>query len=168
LVVARTRHFAGLIQPQFARGQVEKVYLVKVQGTPSADEFSCDAPISAESGVAGSRFVDEEAGLAASTRFKVVERFGDDTALIEASPLTGRTNQIRVHLWHLGIPVFGDPVYLSAHRLGDTQTLDIDSPPLCLHAWKITFRHPVSKQRMTFTAPPPAWANASAIRSPRS
>lgn len=161
LVVARTRHFAGLIQPQFARGQVEKVYLVKVQGTPPQDEFSCDAPISSDSGVAGSRFIDEDNGLAATTRFKVVRRFDDGTSLLEAQPLTGRTNQIRVHLWHLGMPVYGDPVYLPEHRLGDTQTLDIDSPPLCLHAWKITFRHPVSKQRMTFVAPPPEWARAS-------
>jgi UPF0176 protein len=159
LVAARTRHFAGLIQPQFARGQVEKLYLVKVQGLPTTDEFSCDAPISAESGIAGSRFVDEETGLAATTRFKVVNRFNDGTALLEARPITGRTNQIRVHLWHLGMPVYGDPVYWPEHRLGDTQTLDIDSPPLCLHAWTITFRHPVSKQRMTFTAPAPSWAS---------
>jgi UPF0176 protein len=161
LVVARTRHFAGLIQPQFARGQVEKVYLVKVHGVPAEDEFSCDAPISAESGVAGSRFVDEEAGLAATTRFKVVERLADGTTLLEARPITGRTNQIRVHLWHLGMPVMNDPVYLRDHRLGDTQTLDIDSAPLCLHARQITFRHPVSKQRMTFTAPAPMWTHES-------
>jgi UPF0176 protein len=130
-----------------------------VQGLPTTDEFSCDAPISAESGIAGSRFVDEETGLAATTRFKVVNRFNDGTALLEARPITGRTNQIRVHLWHLGMPVYGDPVYWPEHRLGDTQTLDIDSPPLCLHAWTITFRHPVSKQRMTFTAPAPSWAS---------
>jgi RluA family pseudouridine synthase len=164
LVVARTRHFAGLIQPQFAQGQVEKVYLVRVQGTPVNDEFACDAPISAESGVAGSRFVDEAAGLPSTTKFKVLARFDDGTTLLEARPLTGRTNQIRVHLWHLGMPVCGDPEYLTGRRLGETQTLDVDSPPLCLHASAITFRHPVSKRRVTFTAPAPAWTQGKSLK----
>ncbi|MGC3958851.1 MAG: pseudouridine synthase [Verrucomicrobiota bacterium] len=49
VLVARTRHFAGRLQPQFAKGEVEKLYLVRVQGQPLEDEFSCEAPISAES-----------------------------------------------------------------------------------------------------------------------
>ncbi len=57
VVVARTRHFAGLIQPQFARGEVDKVYLVRVTGHPDDDEFTCEAPISADAGKIGSRSV---------------------------------------------------------------------------------------------------------------
>jgi 23S rRNA-/tRNA-specific pseudouridylate synthase len=49
--------------------------------------------------------------------------------------LTGRTNQIRIHLWHLGHPVCGDAAYLKGKQMGDTQTLSVDDPPLCLHAW---------------------------------
>ena len=157
LVVARTRHFAGLVQPQFARGEVEKIYLVRVQGQPAANEFTCDAPISDIAGALGSRIVDPESGLPASTHFRVLERFADGTSLLEARPLTGRTNQIRVHLWHLGFPVCGDPTYWPGGRLGDSQTLAIGAPPLCLHASRITLVHPVTRERVQFTAPMPAW-----------
>jgi UPF0176 protein len=157
VVVTRTKHFAGLVQPQFACGEVEKVYLVLVQGQPTSDEFTCDAPISESPGVLGSRIVDPASGLEARTEFRVLERFADGTALLEARPLTGRTNQIRVHLWHLGFPVCGDPVYRPGGTVGDSQTLPIDAPPLCLHASSITLRHPVTQERAQFTAPMPAW-----------
>jgi len=157
LVVARTRHFASLVQPQFARGEVEKRYLVRVQGQPVANEFTCDAPISDIAGALGSRIVDPISGLAARTDFRVLERFADDTSLLEARPLTGRTNQIRVHLWHLGFPVCGDPTYWPGGKLGDSQTLAITAPPLCLHALRITLMHPLTRERVQFTAPMPAW-----------
>ena len=157
VVVARTRHFAGRVQPQFARGEVEKVYLVRVNGHPAADELHCDAPISAEAGPLGSRTVDPEAGLPARTAFRVRQRNSDGTALLEARPLTGRTNQIRIHLAHLGLPVCGDPAYLKGSALGESQTLAVGAPPLCLHAWRISFRHPLDQKTVTFTAPPPAW-----------
>jgi 23S rRNA-/tRNA-specific pseudouridylate synthase len=157
VVVARTRHFAGLIQTQFARAEVEKVYLVRVNGHPAADEFICDAPISADPGKLGSRTVDRTSGLPARTQFQVRQRMADGTALLEARPLTGRTNQIRIHLAHVGFPVCGDPAYLTGNRLGESQTLDVEAPPLCLHAWSLGFRHPLDQQRVTFTAPPPAW-----------
>jgi RluA family pseudouridine synthase len=159
VVVARTRHFAGQIQPQFARAEVEKVYLARAQGHPAADEFVCELPISAEAGPIGSRTVDEESGLAARTEFRVRERYADGTTLLEARPTTGRTNQIRIHLAHLGLPIQGDPAYLRAALLGESQTLAVDDPPLCLHAWRISFRHPLEQRRVTFTAPPPAWAS---------
>jgi len=157
VLVTRTRHFAGKLQPQFARAEVEKLYLVRVQGQPLEDEFSCDAPISEESGELGSRIVDMESRLDARTVFRVLKRNPDGTALLEARPLTGRTNQIRVHLWHLGFPVCGDLVYLPDKKIGDTQTLAVGDSPLCLHAWQIKFVHPLSKLPMTFTAPPPDW-----------
>jgi len=160
LVVARTRHFAGLIQPQFSRGEVEKVYLAKVQGYPTEDVFVCDAPISDVPGALGSREVDEDNGRDARTEFRVLHRDADGTALIEARPITGRTNQIRIHLWQLGFPIVGDPVYLNGGKVGDTQTLDIGAEPLCLHAWKVNFIHPLKKERVHFEAEAPVWARA--------
>jgi len=162
-VLTRTRHFAGRVQDQFAQLQVEKVYLVRVNGHPQADEFACEMPISREPGKLGSRSVDLEAGLPAHTDFRVLRRLDDGTALLEARPRTGRTNQIRIHIAHLGWPVCGDPAYLAGSEVGETQTLGIDAPPLCLHAFELTFRHPVSRQPVTFRAPPPAWAEAGLI-----
>lgn len=158
VLMTRTRFFAGRLQPQFARGQVKKLYLVRVQGRPKEDAFNCDAPISSESSQLGSREVDFESGRAARTEFRVLRRDAEGTTLMEARPLTGRTNQIRVHLWHLGLPVCGDPVYLPGNTLGDTQTLSLSDPPLCLHAWRIAFLHPLTQKPVEFTAPLPSWA----------
>jgi 23S rRNA-/tRNA-specific pseudouridylate synthase len=88
----------------------------------------------------------------------VRRRDADGTSLLEARPLTGRTNQIRVHLWHLGLPVCGDPVYQVGGKLGTVQTFVVEAPPLCLHSWRLRFHHPLSREQVEFTAPPPAWA----------
>lgn len=155
MVIARTRHFAGLLQPQFAQGKVEKLYVVRVQGHPKEERFSCEAPIGGEPVELGLREVDAE-GLPARTEFRTLKRLEDGSALLEARPLTGRTNQIRIHLQELGVPVCGDPVYGAERQ--HAQTLAIDAQPLCLHAWKLGFEHPVSKERVSFEAPLPPWA----------
>lgn len=157
VLITRTRHFAGRLQPQFERGQVKKTYLVRVKGAPRENIFFSDAPISDEAGKLGSRNVDFENGLSARTEFRVLQR-ERDTTLLEAQPLTGRTNQIRIHLWHLGFPICGDPVYLADNNFGEMQTLHPDDPQLCLHSWRIAFVHPLTNKRVEFCAPSPVWA----------
>jgi UPF0176 protein len=157
LLMTRTRHFASRLQPQFARGEVEKVYLARIQGHPADDLFCCDAPISVESGAVGTREVDLETGLSARTEFRLLHRNPDGTSLLEAHPMTGRTNQIRIHLWQLGLPVCGDPVYLPGKQLGEIQTIRMEDPPLCLHAWRVGFQHPLTRQHVEFTAHSPPW-----------
>ena len=157
VIVARSRHFAGRLQSQFAEGRVHKSYLVRVQGHPAADRLECDAAIGREVRASGTREVDEVGGKAALTRFAVLQRSPDGTSLLEARPLSGRTNQIRIHCAFLGFPVVGDTAY--GGRNGPLrQTLDVGEQALCLHAWKIDFSHPVSAATMRFTAPPPSWA----------
>lgn len=158
VVWTRTRHFAKVLHPQFSEGRIEKVYLVRTQGHPAQDAFSCEARISSEPGRIGSRCVDEENGLSAHTDFLVIQRHADGTALLEARPRTGRTNQIRIHLWQLGLPVCGDPAYLANGLLGTAMTLDPSHLPLALHSWKISFIHPLTNARLHFEAPPPVWA----------
>jgi len=158
VLVARAREFAAKLQAQFALGRVEKTYLARVNGELPANEFYCDAPISADAGEQCSRTIDLANGLAARTEFHLLQRFADGSHLIEARPLTGRTNQIRVHLWHLGIPICGDTIYLPDGKLGRTQTLAVGEPPLCLHAACAKFFHPLSDEPIEFTAPSPAWA----------
>jgi len=159
VVLSRTSHMAGKLQPQFERREVRKSYVARVQGRPEHDAFVCEAPISNFSGRVGVRTVDND-GLAARTEFSVLSRLPDDTTLVEARPLTGRTNQIRVHLWHLGLPICGDPLYLPKHEVGARQTLRLDDPPLCLHAWRIAFTHPLTGEPVDFEAPLPGWAKA--------
>lgn len=160
-IFTRTSTFAKVLQPQFERGEVEKGYLARVLGHPTSDRFSCNAPISATAGQKGARKVDSQEGLSALTEFEVLNRFEDGTALLCVKPKTGRTNQIRVHLWHLGWPIQGDPMYLPGQQLGDLQTLGIEDNSLCLFAWKVTFSHPQDSRLVTFEAPPPKWAEFS-------
>ena len=154
LVMGRTRQIASKIQPQFQRGEVEKIYLARVQGHPQEDSFISTAAISDEPDECGRRNPDEN-GQPARTEFCVLERSTDGTALIECKPITGRTNQIRIHLWQLGFPIVGDGTYLPGGKTGQQQTLDIEAPPMALHAWKLAFTHPQTRERMSFQAEPP-------------
>jgi RluA family pseudouridine synthase len=149
IVFARTRHFAGQLQPQFASGKVEKLYLARIQGYPASDSFACDLAIGNGTTHLGGREIDDN-GAPSRTEFQVLHRFADGTSLVEARPITGRTNQIRVHLWHLGWPIRGEQTYLLNQQLGATQTHSIDAPPLCLHALRIEFDHPLTAERTTF------------------
>ena len=97
-------------------------------------------------------------GLPALTEFQAIEHRPDGTTLLEAHPKTGRTNQIRAHLWHLGIPVCGDPAYLPGGGLGTVQTLPLGAPPLCLLAWRIAFTHSGTGERVSFEDERPKWA----------
>ena len=161
VVCARTRQHAGRLQPQFARGEVEKIYLARVHGCPVSDIFVCDAAISDEPGPAGNRSCDpaDAPTLAARTEFKVIAyRESDDTTLVECHPLTGRTHQIRLHLQHLGHPIVGDPIYgREPMANGAAQTLEVDAPPLCLHCGKLTFTHPTTGERVSFEDESPNW-----------
>ena len=156
VVLAKSRHIAKLLQPQFVSGSVEKVYLAKVAGNGEQDEFQCDTPLQDAPGPGGVRLPDEN-GSSASTRFRVLETAEDGTSLLEAIPLTGRTNQIRAHLWSLGLPIQGDPIYLPEGKLGPSRSLSLSDPPLCLHAASITFTHPMTQERMRFSSPDPSW-----------
>lgn len=157
---ARTTAYARKIQAQFESGAVEKTYIALVIGHPCDDRFSCEAQIGESDGLLGARVIAENDGLASRTDFEVLSRSADGTALLQVKPRTGRTNQIRVHLWHLGIPIVGDPMYLPDRRLGDTQTLSLQAEPLCLHAEELSFVHPLSGERVTYSAKAPDWKNA--------
>lgn len=165
VVYAKKRSIANLLLPQFKNGTVEKVYLALVKGEPTEDTFSCDAPIGKEPDRAGTRLVDAD-GDEAFTEFEVLERRGNQTLLL-CRPKTGRTNQIRIHLAHLNFPIVGDPAYGSAEDRIATQTISLDAPPMCLHAWKLTIEHPTDKTRNTFEAPRPEWATSTTVQSLR-
>lgn len=157
VVLARTRYFARQLQSQFALGKVEKHYLARIHGLPSENEFVCEAPIGKCTIELGGRAIDEQ-GSAARTEFCVLHRFADGTSLVEARPITGRTNQIRVHLRHLGWPVRGEQACLTNQEFGDTQTHKTCDPPLCLHAFRISFNHPLTGEHATFKCAAPSWA----------
>jgi len=86
------------------------------------------------------------------TRFEVLAR-SDQATLLRAIPLTGRTHQIRLHLAHLGHPIVGDARYGGPTRLGD-----LEVPRHLLHAARLTFVHPRTREPIDLVAPlPESW-----------
>lgn len=155
VLLSRKRSVARELQRQFEERTVGKEYLARVHGHPDEDDFCCEAPVSRQPGDEGARYVDEQ-GQEAVTEFRVVQRLDDGTSLLQVTPLTGRTNQIRLHLWHLGWPVMNDPVWQPNEQPGQNRTLSVDEPAMCLHAWGLTVNTSDGTPRR-FVAPPPAW-----------
>ena len=90
---------------------------------------------------------DPKKGKSAVTHYTVLHQT-DDLAFLRIRIETGRTHQIRVHMKSLGHPILGDPIYSRP----DSSWPDVG---LCLHALRLSFDHPVSGVRMSFTAPLP-------------
>lgn len=161
VVFSRTRKIASFVQPQFENQKVVKTYLAKVHGVPEAANFVVDLPITDQPTIAGGRRIDPQ-GKQSRTDFRVLTASSDrNSSLVEATPKTGRTNQIRVHLWHHGNPIVGDPTYRVDQQMEETQTLAMDDPPMCLHAWKLSLVHPGTRQTISFETPLPAWCSAA-------
>lgn len=136
LVAAKTASAHRILSDHFTRKLVEKKYFAVVEGTVERDSGTIDAPIGHDE--AGKKWTVAENGKAAETRFRVLERRAD-TTLLELEPVTGRTNQLRVHCAFSGHPI-----------LGDVQRGGREFSRLCLHAAKLGFRHPAASKQMKF------------------
>jgi RluA family pseudouridine synthase len=152
MVLTLTREAARDVQGQFARGEVGKLYLAEVAGLTAPGSFDCRVPLEREPTTIGGRRT-AESGLSAESRFRTLAHL-DGRSLLAAVPVTGRTNQLRAHLWHLGTPVIGDRYYLPEGGIGDEQTLGIGAAGMRLQASLLRFRHPFTGQTLRFSAVP--------------
>lgn len=160
VIFGRSRQAVRGIQRLFTSGAAVKSYLCRILGHPDWDEISSTKPISRKPADNGFRVIDP-GGDEAKTRFRVLSRCGNGESLVEAVPQTGRTNQIRVHLWDLEYPIVGDPVYLADKQLGELQTRSVVDPPMCLHAWKLRLQRLCDGEVITFEASQPPWGQPS-------
>lgn len=120
LLLAKRRSALVPLQAQFRERTVEKRYVCLVHGQWPKHLRHINAPLLRDELPSGERFVRvAEAGKAASTDFKILQRF-DDYTLIEAHPKTGRTHQIRVHCLHSGHPIAGDTKYCSDEQVNQS------------------------------------------------
>ncbi len=159
MVLARRFAAAKSLQQQFTEGSVAKRYIARVHGQPREDQFSCAAKIARDCGEGGVRVIDETHGLDAITDFQVIKRCDDGTTLVHAFPRTGRTNQIRCHLWHLGHPIVNDPAYLPNDATDVNFTLPQGQPCMCLHAAEVEITHPRTGARASWQDASPFWAS---------
>jgi 23S rRNA pseudouridine1911/1915/1917 synthase len=146
MVVAKTGRALSILSRHFRRRLVEKRYMALVFGRVSEDEGVISAPIGRALG-GEPRWRALEGGKAAQTRFRVLERIDLRASLLELEPITGRTNQLRIHCAHMGHPIFGDDKYGGPAGPGR----------LFLHASRLVFYHPAGgRTRMEFSSPLPA------------
>ncbi len=155
MVFARDAETHRALNIQFEDHQAEKVYHAIVEGNPKWEEKVTRRPLRANVGHKHRTMVDDKNGKPSETRFRVIKRIParpeqgrGEWTLIEAKPMTGRTHQIRVHAYALGHPLAGDILY------GAQETYGIARP--MLHAQSLSFIHPITKERLKFTAPHPA------------
>lgn len=113
MLVAKKRSALKYLQSLFReKKQITKTYVALVEGRWPNRRKVVDEPLLRTERQSGERVVRvSPQGKPSVTRFKVLERFGDFATLVEASPVTGRTHQIRVHAQHVGCPLAGDPKY---------------------------------------------------------
>jgi len=112
LLVARSARAAAHFTKAFAGRTARKVYWAIIAGVPSLEEGLIDAPLAKQPGTGGEKMhIDQENGLPARTRYRLVDRAGNRAAWVELQPLTGRTHQLRAHMAAIGHPIVGDAKY---------------------------------------------------------
>lgn len=181
ILVAKTRQSFEFLQQQFKARLVKKTYITLVHGIPKVDNFEVDLPIARHK---FGKFDVASFGKAAATHFKLIKKyqFGEKFdqicsnfgknwqryfekntrfySLLEATPVTGRTHQIRVHAKSVKLPIVSDPLYLP-RKLARFDTNFC--PRLFLHATQITFTHPKTAKLVTFESKLPDDLNAALL-----
>ena len=136
MVIAKNPRSHRILCRHFQRRLVEKKYSAVVEGIISEDSGTIVAPIGRDAEERVWQISPE--GKHAESRFRVIKRTADTTHL-ELEPVTGRTNQLRLHCAHIGHPILGDDKYGGR-----------EFPRLCLHACKLVFWHPNGNERLEF------------------
>jgi 23S rRNA pseudouridine1911/1915/1917 synthase len=147
MVVAKTQEaHQGLVE-MFQNRKIHKEYIAVVNGKMKGREGVINLPVGRDPKDRKKMAVVPD-GKKALTRWKQRKAFKNYT-VVSAFPETGRTHQIRVHFKYLNHPVVGDPEYASELKA----PTDIDGQ--ALHAHKLQFNHPVTREPLEFTAPVP-------------
>ena len=168
LLVAKSPEAFENLQKQFKERKVKKTYIALVHGKIKSKEGEINVPVG-RLPWNRKRFGVLAAGREAVTKYKVLchaelvsaslqsrngipEQVRDDmkVTLLELYPETGRTHQIRVHLKYFGHPIFADPLYGGRKTARNDRKL---LPRIFLHAAKISFNHPKSRELISLQSP---------------
>ncbi|MCB0219538.1 MAG: RluA family pseudouridine synthase [Chrysiogenetes bacterium] len=152
LAIAKKAKAQQALEQQFRTHEPGRTYLALVHGTMAQKKGRLVHNLMPDPRRKGAVMVSRNRnfGQHAALRYATLEEFGEEAALLEIAPETGRTNQIRVQLAHEGHPIVGDRKYTKARkwRLQARRTL--------LHAASLSVAHPDTKKQVSAKAPLPA------------
>ncbi len=144
VLIAKNRLSAAKLSRDIKGRKIKKHYLAIIHGTPKNESGLIDAPIKRAEDSIINRIVSDD-GAPSLTEYNTIIK-GDMYSAVSASPITGRTHQLRVHFSHIGHPICGDTLYGYPSQFIKRQAL---------HAYKLVFDHPTRNEKMTIMAPPP-------------
>lgn len=167
IVIAKTPRALTILSRHFRKRLIEKRYVALVRGTVDQGSGSINASIGRDPDQLPHWRVMED-GRPAETRFNVLERL-ERATILELEPVTGRTNQLRIHCARIGHPIVGDEMYEHCGLGIADRGIESKGPPgmesaipnpqsairLCLHASKLAFHHPANGDWISFSSPLP-------------
>ncbi len=145
LLLARNRQYAELLTKAFKDKNIEKTYIAVVYGCPKKNEMLIDAPLLKQ----GENMVIAAEGQKALSKMKLLDSAGGKFALVELSPKTGRTHQLRAHMKYIGNPIVGDDRYFIDKKVRINDMAD----KLYLHAYKMDLSNIYKKLVITAAIP---------------
>jgi len=146
IIIAKNQFSHGMLSKEMSENKVEKRYLAIVHGIMKEKQGTIDLPIYKPEEVEnGTKRIIDERGQRSITHYKVVEEF-KEASLVECKLETGRTHQIRVHLNHLGHPIYGDTLY----GYGEEEEELIKRQ--ALHAYGLNFKSPRTGEELALRA----------------
>jgi len=146
MIFALTAHAQRHIGLQFEKRQTEKTYVALVDGHVDKDSGEIDLPLIADWPNRPRQMVSFEHGKSALTRWKVLERStinGQAVTRMALYPKTGRSHQLRVHMFAIGHPILGDMIYAEDRIFSAAKRL-------CLHAQCLSFREPTGGKAVSY------------------
>jgi 23S rRNA pseudouridine1911/1915/1917 synthase len=160
MVVAKSRSVLENLSQQFKSREVQKTYLALVHGVLGPESGNISLPIGRHPVDRKKMSTISARGRDAETLWRVKIRYAGAT-LLELALKTGRTHQIRVHCTSMRHPIIGDDVYTygkwgkKIRNATPLETLLRSAGRQMLHAWHLSFTHPVEQRAVSFTAPIP-------------
>ncbi len=147
MVFTRNKPSLKHLQQQFQNRQTEKSYQAIIAGELHPATGAINLPMRCDWPNRPRQMVCYEYGKKSLTRWRIIEYVAGNTR-VELLPFTGRSHQLRIHCNAMNHPILGDHLYGTAESQNARHHL-------CLHAQSLTFTHPVTEERLTFTSEPP-------------